>query len=260
MSVELFLSYEYAMYNSRNKDKIQIHKQYIKKKTTVKEHMVFSNKKKIRNWPTILKKLQLLTNENLFGSAQEMEDIFKRSNYNYMKLYIDPFSRIEKTRNPPQWFRKLIIQSFVEVYNNWHLHAENLKKPYYLKLWIADKDFSSSQIVMGYNDRIEHYENLFKLHEINKPFPHEQYSSEHCDTTQFNWQYAKECTLVEKVDLDTFSTKYLNKLFKENLIQPYYGFKDIYPDKEMFLIHVDNLWIGERIVETPTIALQKIIE
>ena len=59
MSVELFLSYEYAMYNSRNKDKIQIHKQYIKKKTTVKEHMVFSNKKKIRNWPTILKKLQL---------------------------------------------------------------------------------------------------------------------------------------------------------------------------------------------------------
>lgn len=38
-----------------------------------------------------------------------------------------------------------------------------------------------------------------------------------------------------------------NSLFNENRIQPYYEFKDVYPDTEYVLIHEDNLWLGEKL-------------
>ncbi len=77
-----------------------------------------------------------------------------------MKLAIDPWNRLEK-RNPPDWYRKLFIESLIDIYDNWHNLIKELNIEYYLKIWIYEPNFYNSQVVLAIGDRIPRYQKLF---------------------------------------------------------------------------------------------------
>jgi hypothetical protein len=226
------------MYNSRNKDKVRQYQSFLKRKEAKDSFKLPANKKKIRNWPTLITRLETLKQEHLFHSLDEMISALTDADSFYMKLYIDPFYRIIK-RNPPLWFRKLFIQALCDVYENWQRYAKQLDTPYYLKIWIFEPSFTQSQIVLGIGERIKWYENLFDAHEKNIPFP-DQYKSD--STGKFNWDFAKEIDVVEK---DYFSNKEWKKFIAEKKIWKTDKLKDVDPEVEYYLFHAGDVWIGD---------------
>ncbi len=237
------------MYNSRNKDKVRQYQWYMRGKNPDSYFKMPANKKKIRNWPTLIKRLATLKEEHLFHSLDHMKSSLEDSHSFYMKLYVDPFYRLEK-RNPPLWFRKLFIQALCDVYDNWQQYAQQLGIPYYLKIWIFEPNFTQSQIAFGIDERITWYENLFTAHDQNVTFPHEKYSFKPDDCTHaLRWEFAKDLDVVEKED---FANRHWNKLIKENKIWPTAQYKEVEPELELYMFYVGDLWIGDK--STPPIG------
>ncbi|MGE3318197.1 MAG: hypothetical protein AB7I18_02785 [Candidatus Berkiella sp.] len=228
------------MYNSRNKDKARQYQWYLNSKKEAPPFKVPANKKKIRNWPTVIKRLESLKERHLFSSVEEMKTRLADGHYCYMKFYIDPFYRLLK-RNPPLWFKKLFIEALCDVYENWQFYAKQMNVPYYLKVWIFEPNFTQSQIVLAVENRIKWYEELFGIDESKVPFPHE-YTAD-C-TQKFSWTFANEIYAVEQED---FSPKAWERFVSENRIWPTNQFQDVEPEKPLFLFHDGNVWVGEKI-------------
>lgn len=228
------------MYNSRNKDKVFQYRN--RKKKPNKTNKLNVNKKKIRNWQTIIKNLDTLKERHLFKNSDEMKNELK-NHYHYMKLTIDPFYRLIR-RNPPLWFKKQLVAALLEVFENWKKYISQLETPYYLKIWIYETNFMESQIVLAIENRIEWYTGIFEIHVNQKPFLHDLYSSEQYDTHKMDWVYAKVYQCVSEEDFPYYDAKELKRLFANNLLAP---IGDHTGDKEkQYSYHCDNVWIGSR--------------
>jgi hypothetical protein len=90
----------------------------------------------------------------------------KEYKYNYAKVYVDPWDNLSLTNSeipePKGQAKKEIINGLGKIYERWKDELDKLNKPYYLKIWIYEPRLSKSQVVCTIDERIEHYENLFK--------------------------------------------------------------------------------------------------
>lgn len=233
------------MYNSKNKNK---RKQYLRYLNQIRpfdtEIKANPNRKKIRNWPVLVKRLQALKNYYLsFDLGSLKEYLVNGSGSLYMKLEVYPFNMLNK-RNLPLWYEKLFIQALIEVYNHWDKIAKNLGEEYYLKIWIFDPRFYESQVVLGIRDRISWYENIFDEYEEELDFPHERYrdSVNSIDTKCFSWEVMKSVTAHYKDDFLGVSSEYLKKKFDSGLA---WEAKSKNQDS-LIIIHDGDVWVGSR--------------
>lgn len=152
------------------------------------------NKKKVRGWTRQIRKLEQWKQANL---RLTVDPVY---HYDYVKIWLDPWFRLQK-RNPPVWFRRLIVAALIEIYDSWRKQLVSLNEPFYLKIWLFEPHFVRSQVVAATGERIEYYENLFVADTEYKKFPFEKYAHSSYDLSAFVWELrAEEDFYFERAD------------------------------------------------------------
>ena len=192
----------------------------------------FVNKKKVRGWKRQIRKLNKWKEIYININIKSIE----KYKYDYVKIWIDPWDRLIK-RNPPMWFQKLIIKGLVEIYENWKKQLEKTYKNYYLKLWVFEPNFYNSQVVVGIENKIGYYNNLFDVNSKSKVFPI-SYQNKDCDLTSFGWVCCIEKIYHFERDLDL---GFISKL-KPN------GYEIIISDSgdKLYSFNLGFVWVGSK--------------
>jgi hypothetical protein len=151
---------------------------------------MFKNRKKIRGWNRQLKKLRS-------WQCRNMQLVLNKSEVAYVKISLDPWYRLVK-RNPPLWFRRLILKALIEIYDSWYLQLLELKNSdkFYLKIWLYDPHFMSSQVVAAWDQNA--YQYAFSSDPEDSPYPrkYQAYNLE-----ELLWESAiEEDFYYEKID------------------------------------------------------------
>lgn len=175
--------------------------------------------KKIRGQKRLNKKIESWREYSLFPNM----DLIRDNHYDYVKIWVRPFSNLRyKKRDytgPKSENRLLILNSLLDIYDNWDLELKKLNIPYYLRIWLYEPRFTSSQVVCGIEDKIEHYENVLQLAEEKCEFPHDRYKKLANRIDQFNWSLAIDEEIIE----NEFCPK-----------EQYESENDYYADQRMF--------------------------
>lgn len=147
----------------------------------------FSNRKKVRGWKRRLRQLER------FRLAHRTLDVeaLRRSHYDYVKVWLDPWSRLGG-RNPPVWFRRRILAALMDIHDAWRAALEQAGEPYYLEIWLFHPDFHRSQVVAAMDWRMEHYENVFEPAPATAPRPPALYDDAAYDLDRFRWRPGTE--------------------------------------------------------------------
>lgn len=175
--------------------------------------------KKIRGQKRLNKKIESWREYSLFPNM----DLIRDNHYDYVKIWVSPFSNLRyKKRNytgPKSENRLLILNSLLDIYENWDLELKKLNIPYYLRIWLYEPRFTNSQVVCGIEDRIEHYENVLLLVEEKSAFPHDRYKKLANRIDQWNWSLGIDEEIIE----NEFCPK-----------EQYESENDYYADQRMF--------------------------
>ncbi|WP_411346228.1 hypothetical protein ACE3MZ_09700 [Paenibacillus sp. WLX1005] len=118
---------------------------------------MITNTKKIRGWKRKVKQIEEWKQRYI---KLDMDYITSYQR-DYVKLWIDPFYRLDR-RNPPGWYARLLLAAMMEVYYSWDDQMKQLQEPYYLKIWLYAPHFINSQIVVACRDQLHFYDHTFE--------------------------------------------------------------------------------------------------
>lgn len=203
----------------------------------------YSKKKKIRGWKRHKRKI-VRWRKNVINLDMEYIRKYQRD---YAKLWIHPFYSLVRT-NPPNWYNCLLLSDMIDIYLNWHEKMDKETEDFYLKIWLFDPDFISSQIVVSYGDCINAYNDTFDKHTLIKTFPFHKFESLKDKLALFNWEahidaekYSEE-ELIEDIE-SGFRTEaevnaIRNKSYETEKIKLSYG-NDV-----LYKVNVGDVWVG----------------
>lgn len=202
-----------------------------------------SKKKKIRGWKRHKKKIDRWK-QNVINLDM---NYIRENQRDYAKLWIHPFYALVRT-NPPNWYNRLLLSAMIDVYLDWYEKMTNENEDFYLKIWLYEPDFISSQIVVSYKDCINFYDNTFDKYTIPKAFPFHKYESLKDKLTLFEWEAHIDANKYWEEDLNEnielgLSTKdkisaIINKSYKTEKIKLNYGYDVLYK------VNVGDIWVG----------------
>ena len=181
---------------------------------------------------------------------------FAEYSRDYVKFFVDPWTSLlfsnSKFPQPNKIYKKLFIESLIEIYYSWKNQLETLNQPYYLKIWLFESDLKNSQVVCAVGDKIDFYNETFKEIE-NKKMSLKQSKLFHVLNTyqEFKWESKIEVNVLEKNYLETiddfksnqefqFMKKWWKNLLDKKLLDEFINDRD-----EYFVFENDSVWIGE---------------
>jgi hypothetical protein len=138
-------------------------------------------KKKIRGWKRRIRHIEKWAKNQKLDSSH-----FEQNHFDYVKVRIDPFYRLEK-RNPPVWFQRLILKELLKIYYSWNLALKGINEKYSLVIWLYEQRFILSQIVAAKDYRIKFYENTFNKTNELRNFPLKKFKHPEL-LRDFNWE------------------------------------------------------------------------
>ncbi|MBD3922923.1 hypothetical protein H8B09_29720 [Paenibacillus sp. PR3] len=196
--------------------------------------------KKIRGMKRRARKLSSWTE---YHKQLDIESLLKH-NKEYVKVWIKPFYNLHYInankvgkKNPPKKFRKQIIFRLIEIFMSWEEKLEQLKQPFYLKIWLADPEFMDSQVVAALGDEIEYYNNIFMNNEEHKQF---SIIVRHPLIDQFVWERCINGYYVWESDLET--EKEINEVRRKAIRTD----ETIINERveRMYFINTGDMWTG----------------
>ncbi|SFE70289.1 hypothetical protein SAMN04487969_105201 [Paenibacillus algorifonticola] len=116
-----------------------------------------SNKHKIRGWKRRVREIEKWKQRYM---QLDMEYLAHHQR-DYVKLWIDPFYRLVR-RNPPVWFSRLLLAALLDIYEAWHQQLKQRNEAFYLKIWLFEPDFISSQVVAAIGEQLHAYDHAFE--------------------------------------------------------------------------------------------------
>ncbi|MDX6613634.1 MAG: hypothetical protein QOD75_2820 [Blastocatellia bacterium] len=190
------------------------------------------NKKKVRGWKRQIRKLERWKNQNL-----NLE--LNRYGYSYVKIWLDPWYRLEK-RNPPIWFQRLILAGLLEIYESWRKQLIIKGEKFYLKIWLFDPHFITSQVVAAVGKRVTYYEDLFAQSNETKAFPYQKYLDGIYNLHDYDWDLS--------VDEDVYFEREdeLSAEDIESLKKIVFRVVESSDGDKMYGVKKGNLWLGAR--------------
>lgn len=202
-----------------------------------------SKKKKIRGWKRHKRKI-----ERWKQNVIDLDMNYIREHHrDYAKLWIHPFYSLVR-RNPPNWFNRLLINEMIDVYLNWYEKINDENENFYLKIWLYEPGFISSQIVVSYKDCIDYYDDTFDKNPIKKTFPFHKYEALKDKLALFDWEPhindEKYWDEELKEDIESgFRTKdevneIINKSYRSEKVRLSYG------DDILYKVNVGDVWLG----------------
>ncbi|GIO31722.1 MULTISPECIES: hypothetical protein [Paenibacillus] len=167
------------------------------------KHKFTSIRKKTRG---MSRRARKLPDWGAYHQELDVEGLCKHQK-EYVKLWISPFYNLHQIsenevgkKNPPYKFRKQVLEQLIVIYLEWEQKLIELKKPYYLKIWVGDPEFMDSQVVAAVRSEIEYYDQLFMPSPEPKQFP---YQIKHPSFGLFTWERCVNGYHVWESDLET---------------------------------------------------------
>jgi hypothetical protein len=190
------------------------------------------NKKKVRGWKRQIRKLER-------WKIQHLNLELNRYGYSYVKIWLDPWYRLEK-RNPPIWFQRLILAALLEIYESGREQVLARGEKLYLKIWLFDPHFITSQVVAAVGERINYYEDLFAQSNETKSFPYQKYLNRSYNLQDYDW--------VLSVDEDMYFEREdeLSVEDTESLKKIAFRVVEVSNGDKMYGVKKGDLWLGAR--------------
>ncbi len=178
--------------------------------------------KKARGINRYLKKVNAL--KDVMIDLKRLE----KYHYDYLKFRLRPVGLHSKLRGR---VKNVFIENFIAIYHQWHETMKSRNEPFYLKIWFYETKIQESQIVVGIEDKMERYEDIFFVEDenvIHKDLP-----------THLTWKKCVDEFDFSAEDIAHFSSKTQKKLFKK-------AHRTIeYNDGTLFFVKQNIVWIGE---------------
>lgn len=195
-------------------------------------------RKKLRGWKRKVKEV-----EQWKSSYMNIDmGTFTERKRDYVKLWGCTFYSLNKY-TLPFWYKRLIIESLIEIYDSWKQSLDELNEFYYLKVWIFEGDMMHSQVVASYRGMLTFYDNTFSEMEKVKTLPNELAT---VNAASLLWHKSlflipwSENELVQDERDGIYTSEEIQKLKKSA-----YAIKNE-RDDTIFLIKEDDVWLGEQ--------------
>ena len=196
------------------------------------------SKKKIRGFKRRVKAIDAWKNNNLDLDLQYLEDYSR----DYVKVWIHPFYSLSQY-TLPNWYKRKVIDALLEIYDSYKKTLKENYEDYYLRVWIFEKDFMASQVVVAVGDMMKFYSNSFmndsKIESLNERLQTK-------NSLNLEWQSAIHPIHYYESELQKYleSGLYTQKEVKE--IQTKSLSKEIIQDKVVYVVKGDDVYIGKR--------------
>ena len=143
----------------------------------------------------------------------------------------------------PPWYKRLIIQALIDAYDSWKRELDKLREPYYLKIWIFEKEILKSQVVASYRGMLDFYNNTFIEIEKVESLPEELTIK---NLSNLSWCKGFDVIVWSEVEMledinDGFYTIEEFQMIKESA----YSFSKS-SDDTLYLLKNGVVWLGER--------------
>ena len=211
--------------------------------------------RKIRNYNRLYKQIEQWKLNNLHLNIDYLLD-YQRD---YVKFRVFPWNDLSMQINnfppPSHKMKQFIINSFLDIYDNWKIQLDELKEPYYLKIWFFEPNIWNTQVVCALREEINFYDNTFGIPEKSEKFIFEKYKNIDDRLKNYNWDFRfAQYEIFENENLDetTFRSKedfLSHKKWFESQIKKAYKIEEIEydgkPDK-IYWIKTGKLWLGDK--------------
>ena len=195
-----------------------------------------TNKKKIRGWKRKVKEI------DRWFEANKMPDLrhFEAKGEEYIKIRIDPWTRVCE-RVPPDWYFRLVIHKLVLIHNLWEEIFKGQKIPYDLQIWLNYPNTIRSEVVCAKVDSFGGVrDNYYRKSSKNKPLPL-SWADSIPELQLFTWQVHDDEDFcfkqIEELDEDE-----IHELLKAGFIEEKVVLES--RDETMYSRKVGNVWIG----------------
>jgi hypothetical protein len=116
----------------------------------------YSKRQKIRGYKRRLRQVLRWKKSFIKLNVQELE----RSNYDYIRFWIHPWYSLFKPR-PPIWLKRKMLESMIEVALEWDRQLLERKIPYDLQIWLQERKFGRTELLVTQGESIESYRERF---------------------------------------------------------------------------------------------------
>ena len=208
--------------------------------------------KKIRGYKRRLKQIESWRLENLYLDMNNLRE----QQRDYAKFRVYPWNpvamSIRKYPRPKGAARRKILESLIDIYENWENQLKECGEPFYLKIWLFEPDIQESQVVCAIGDCLNFYDQTFNKSEIIEEFRPENYGVLAHRLNNYNWdshihEYALfECDYKE----DRYKTKdeFISdkKWLEKELRKSHKVFENDKQSGKMYMIEIGKVWLGNR--------------
>jgi hypothetical protein len=193
-----------------------------------------TNRKKVRGWR---RRVRAITRWREASADLDVDALMRRE-ATWAKIALDPWNRLVR-RNPPMWYRRLVLAALVDIHARWHARLAALGVPFVLRLWLRHPRFHSSQVVAAVGSKMEYYAlHVFPFPDAD-PVPIDIYRSPELPLDDFIWQaridfepiFEQACELAPGE-----IAHYASRAFRI----------DHHDDDTVYLIDCGTAWVGER--------------
>lgn len=150
-------------------------------------------------------------------------------------------------------FKREFINGLVEIYTSWQDQLKKFNQPYYLKIWLFEKDLKKSQVVCAINSKIDFYENTFEKIDLKHSDKLFSFKNINPNLNDFQWEMALDNLYVEDdiiQNKNEYSTEkdYLQakKWFNKVVLKEYKRIEIFEGNRSFYVLDNDVVWIGER--------------
>jgi hypothetical protein len=178
----------------------------------------------------------------------------------YAKIQVHPWSGIPITDSHiPQLkgqTKTKILSGLIEIYDSWKNQLDKLGEDYYLKIWLFEPRFASSEVVCAIGEYLDFYENTFHKPVESKTLNPENYGSLKNEIGNFNWEYRLDEEHLDKNETgrpEDFNSlrefEENRKWFTKTMIKPHRTTKYSEPigdATEFYSFKKGAVWLGEK--------------
>ncbi len=169
------------------------------------------------------------------------KDSIKNYSRDYVKLWLPPFYSLNNYKLP-SWYKKLLLDSLIDIYHSWQRDTD-ITQQYYLKIWVFEKNFMSSQVVIARDEYYNFYDDTFGDTSTEVALPIELRTT---NSYNFNWEKAYIINTYQKSELKEMLEDKIMSNKEINMIKNSTYLVEENNKDSTYYIRDEGVWIGER--------------